>query len=504
MISLVDGFLNRITMYRLVLYYLIVLFIAAVFFSLIGILPFHIFGLIFSAFIILVSCWISNFVFAKIFGAVANLESVYITALILMLIITPVSISDGSGILFLIYASLWAMASKFIFALGKKHIFNPAAFGVALSALTIGHVATWWVAGNYALLPIVFFGGLLIVRKLRRFDLVFAFGIVALLITLVTAQGDYTTVLSATLFHSSFFFLAFVMLTEPLTMPPQKINRIIYGAIVGLFFVPSMHIGSLYFTPELALLVGNLFAYIVSPKGRLMLTLIEKVRLGKGLYEFRFAPHQFIDFKSGQYLEWTLPHKGHDSRGNRRYFTIASSPTESNLKLGVKFYKPMSSFKKALMKMNPGEVLTASHLSGDFTLPKEGDRKLAFIAGGIGITPFRSMIQYMIDTQDKRPVTLFYACKSESEIAYKHIFDFAVQKLNLNIVYVVDKKETTATDIYEGFLDNKIIAKEIPDYREYNFYISGPHGMVETFKKTLRAMEVPRSHVKVDYFPGFV
>ena len=155
-------------MYRLVLYYLLVLLGAAALFGFVGVLPFSPATLAFSTLVILGVCWVTNYVFAKGFGATTNVESVYITALILALIITPVVSTDYAGIGFLIFASAWAMASKYIFAIGKKHIFNPAAFGIALSAIAINQSATWWVGGNLMLLPIVFVGGLLIVRKIHR------------------------------------------------------------------------------------------------------------------------------------------------------------------------------------------------------------------------------------------------------------------------------------------------------------------------------------------------
>jgi ferredoxin-NADP reductase len=504
LISFIDSYLNRITMYRLVLYYLIALLLFAAGLAAFGSLPFNVGYLIFSTLVILLSCFLSNILFSKVFRAVPNVESVYITGLILALIISPVSPFNAVGVGFLVFASVWAMASKFIFAVGKKHIFNPAAFGVAISALTIGQVATWWVAGNSALLPLVIIGGLLIVRKIRRFDVVSSFMVIALLTIAFTSGTDALSSVTVALRHSAFFFLAFVMLTEPLTMPPDRTKRIIYGAIVGFLFAPNIHIGSFYLTPELALLIGNLFAYITSPKGRFMLTLVKKSKLGQGIYEFQFAPDRPFAFYPGQYLEWTLAHEGPDNRGNRRYFTIASSPTEPDVRLGVKFYKPASTFKNSLANMNVNDILSASHISGDFTLPKNKKQKLVFIAGGIGVTPFRSMMHYLLDAHDTRPVTMLYSCKTESELAYKNIFDRAANELGTKVIYTVNEKETTDPSIREGMIDAQLIEKEIPDYRERTFYISGPHGMVEEFKKTLRQMGVPRWHIKVDYFPGFV
>lgn len=491
-------------MYRLVLYYLVALLAVAMLFGLFGALPYNPAYLAFSAIVALLSSWLTNTLFARVFGADPNVESVYITGLILALIITPVAPTDASGIGFLVFASVWAMASKYIFAIGRKHIFNPAAFGVALGTIALGNAATWWVGGNLPLLPFVVVGGLLIVRKIRRTDLVIAFLVAAsLAITLTTPSVDLVSPMENTLLHSAIFFLGFVMLTEPLTMPPSRGLRVVYGSIVGLLFAPHVHLGSFYFSPELALLIGNIFVYVVSPKGRALLTLVEKRQIADSTYEFTFTPDRPIAFRAGQYMEWTLGHRRSDNRGNRRFFTIASSPTEAVVRLGVKFYEPMSSFKRELATLQVQDTLSASHVAGDFVLPNNAKKKLVFIAGGIGVTPFRSMVQYLIDTKDTRAVTLLYSNKTFAEIAYKDIFDRAATELGLKTVYALTNEPAPVAGTYSGPIDAALIVREIPDYKECTFYISGPHGMVEAFKKTLHDMGVSRFNIKSDYFPGF-
>ena len=138
-------------------------------------------------------------------------------------------------------------------------------------------------------------------------------------------------------------------MTEPLTTPPTRRSRFIYGALIGLLFAPQLHIGSLFMTPELAILLGNVYSFIVSPKHRLVLRLKERNRLSADTYEFVFPAPPLFRFRPGQYMEWTLAHGHPDERGNRRYFTIASSPTEHNLRLAVKFDKKPSTFKRAMM-----------------------------------------------------------------------------------------------------------------------------------------------------------
>ncbi|MDO8504901.1 MAG: FAD-dependent oxidoreductase, partial [Candidatus Liptonbacteria bacterium] len=259
--------------------------------------------------------------------------------------------------------------------------------------------ASWWV-GALSMLPFVFIGGLLIVRKIRRFDLVFSFITMAAVSSfwLGLQRGvSIGNIATQTFLHSSLFFFAFIMMVEPLTTPPMRSRRMAYGAFTGLLSGPGTHIGGIYFTAELALLAGNLFSYLISPKAKLKLKLKEKILAANDTYDFVFSPDQKPKFKAGQYLEWTLGHEKPDNRGNRRYFTICSSPTEDEIRLGVKFYPEPSSFKTAMMNMQVGDTLVVSQLAGDFVLPKNRNEKLVFISGGIGVTPMRSMVRYLLD-----------------------------------------------------------------------------------------------------------
>src|SRR3989344_345398 len=178
---LIDSFLDYITMYRLMLYYLVLLVVVAAVFSLFGIVPFSFSSLLISVIFITAVCWLTNTILAKALHAPTNLESIYITALILTLIITP--FRAPHDLIFLSVASIFAMASKYILAVHKKHIFNPAAIAVVLTALTINQSASWWV-GNLPLFPFVVLGGLLIVRKTKRFSLVASFIFSALAVIL--------------------------------------------------------------------------------------------------------------------------------------------------------------------------------------------------------------------------------------------------------------------------------------------------------------------------------
>ncbi len=504
MISYIDNQLNKITMYRLVLYYLIFLLGAAVLFSMVGLLAYDPFSLLVSIGFLLGVSWITNRLFAWTYGVPANVESVYISALILALIITP--IQSFNDLWFLAWAGILAMASKYILAIKGKHLFNPVAIAVALTYFTINQSASWWIA-NGTLLPAVLIGGLLVVRKVGRFDMVLSFLGATLTLTvlasLFSSEGVIAT-LQKTISYTPLLFFAFIILTEPITTPPTEKLRMIYGALVGILFVPQFHLGSFYLTPELAILIGNIYSYFVSPKAKLTLKLKERARIAPDVYEFVFAAPRKFSFVPGQYMEWTLGHNEPDSRGNRRYFTMASSPTEQNIRLGVKFDKKPSTFKKAMLSMKRHTEIVASQISGDFVLPEDRNQKCVFLAGGIGVTPFRSMIKYLLDKHQRRPITLIYSARTVDDIVYKDIFDRAEKELGIKVIYNL----TDTTNVPKswtgkiGRLDPQTIKSILPTFGGSLFYISGSRSMVDSYKETLRKLGVRGDQIITDYFAG--
>ncbi len=506
MMAPIDYVLDRITMYRLVLYVLICFIGMAAILAYFKLLPFSPFWLLSSSLFLVIMCWATNTAFAYIFKVPTNIESGPITALILALIISPAQ--SLTTFQFLGWAAILAMASKYILALNKKHIFNPAAVAVVITLFAIGDSASWWV-GTASMLPIVLVGGFLVARKIRQVDMVWffcatVFGSICLL---SLAQGQsLITELKALFIQSPLFFFAFIMLTEPLTAPPTKLLRRFYAILTGILFLPQLHVGSLYSTPEIALVVGNIFSYIVSPKQKVILRLRKKVKMSPYILDFIFKPSQKLAFQPGQYMEFTLAHEHPDSRGNRRYFTLASSPTENDVHLGVRFYDEGSSFKHALYRVDNKTDVIAAQIAGDFTLPSDPNEKLVFIAGGIGITPFRSMLKYLLDTQQRRDIVLFYANKTADEIVYNDVLSAAYTKLGVKIFY-------TLTDVaalprnwpgFVGRLDERMIMHAIPDYDERTFYLSGPPNMVNAYEKVLMNMGVLNDQIKKDFFPGLV
>jgi glycine betaine catabolism B len=204
---------------------------------------------------------------------------------------------------------------------------------------------------------------------------------------------------------------------------------------------------------------------------------------------FWFRPQSPVRHTAGQFTEIRLPHASKDKRGDKRWFTISSSPTEDLVSITTKFStNPSSSFKKTLQSLKPGTELNLASPMGDFILPKDPTIPLIFVAGGIGCTPFRSIIKYVLDSGEKRDITLLYAANSEQEVAFMDIF----KSLNKKFKILVGERLTA----------EKI--KDLANVTSSHYiYLSGPEPMVEALEKDLKRSGVDKRHIHTDFFPGY-
>lgn len=500
-----DNLLNQVTMYRLTLYYLLTLLGVAFILSLFGALSYNPLDILLNTMVAVGICWASNHLWAKLFKVSPNIESSLITALILVLII-PVKFPDN--VWFLAAASIIAMAGKYLLTVERSHIFNPAALAaLAAGLLFTGQAATWWV-GTPFMMPFVLIGGILLIRKTAKFRLVlfFVLSYFALMIlsSLLTANPLATlkVVVEGSLLHSALLFFGFVLLTEPLTSPSVKKWEVPFAALVAILFAtPELKLG-FALTPEAALCIGNIFSHWVNPNQRFVLSLTDKQAVSTNIFLFSFAkPANFI-WTPGQYLEWTLPHPKTDSRGNRRFFSLASSP-QGDVKILVKIADRPSSFKKSLVLLDKGDKIIASRLAGDFILPKNLSNPLVFMAGGVGIAPFKAMIDYILEQKLKVNIVLLYANRLKEDILFKDIFAKAQEQGVKTVYTLTSSPDNKNWQGRVGRINQEMIKEEVPDYLARSFYISGPQLLVESYKDLLLKMGIPRNKIITDYFSGY-
>jgi Flavodoxin reductases (ferredoxin-NADPH reductases) family 1 len=159
-----------------------------------------------------------------------------------------------------------------------------------------------------------------------------------------------------------------------------------------------------------------------------------------------------------------------------------------------------STYKSALAAMKPGDQLIASQLACDFLLPADAGKKIALVAGGIGVTPFRAHIGHLLATGEQRDIHFYYCNKFYKDIAYHNFFMRAKTELDMHWVNVLSDEVVEGCE--HGFITADMIERHTPDYRERIWYLSGPPGMVNAYKKLLRDSGVPGKQIVTDFFPG--
>ena len=497
----IESFLDRHTMYLVVLVMLGALTLVSFIFSIVGWLPFTVLELLYILTTISLVATGNHYILKLLTKAPANYDSTLITIFILFFLYLPTTRVDE--LVGIALVAVVAVAGKYILAYRKLHLANPAALAAVLVGLTDLSFASWWVA-TPTLLPFVVIGGLLVAIKLRRLTMVMV-GLAAALVTFVGMslwQGSVNIEdLQFFFLYTPIIFFLTIMATEPLTTPGTQRLRLVYAVFLGVLFNVPFVLGPFYNTPELTLVLANLVFYPFGLRRRLALTLIEKKQVAKQTMEFSFKADENFRFLPGQYLEWTLPHKDKDARGIRRYFTIASAPSEESIKLTARISEPGSSFKKELQELETGTVIHATARAGDFVLPNNStEQKYIFIAGGIGVTPFRSMVKEQLLHEKQLDAVMFYLNKTEEDIAYRDLFDSA-QSVGLKTVYVIDKP-TANWNGEVGYITEEMLTRLAPDYKDRLVYVSGPPGLVRAYTVLFHQLGIPPSRVKTDYFPG--
>ncbi len=495
-----ESLIDSVTMYRIVLYGLSIIIATALGLSLFSSLGFGIVELLTSLFLILVTAYLSNRLFSRLLNVKYNPESWQITALIIFLLIFPQS--DFGGYMQTSAIVVIAMASKYVLVYRGRHIFNPAAIAVALGSLFGILGATWWV-GTLYLLPVTVIVGFLIVWKLRHFAMVIAYIAVSVFMAGVMAflyGFDKGEAIKSLMISSPMIFAATIMLTEPLTSPTTKQNQVIYGVLVGI--LGGLNLGWISKT-EVAITFGNIFSFAIGKRRAIKLQVVELREIAESIYEIVLRPNSSTNFVPGQYIELTLPHKKSDSRGSRRMFSIMSNPDDSLIRIGFVLPTKPSSFKRAMISLKPGDKLTATQTGGDFTLPKNTSRPVVLIAGGIGITPFVSMISNLTSSDDGRQVTLFYGARNRHSLAYAEILNKASLSAGVKVILVLS--ESTPGWVGEvGNINSLLIKKYVPELDMSQVYISGPHLMVESIKNELiYEGGLGQSQIKTDHFSGY-
>ncbi|MDK1359449.1 oxidoreductase [Arthrobacter sp. zg-Y1219] len=496
-----DAFTGRWTMYRLTVFLLLAITAWSFVLSFAGQLFFAPAELAATAVTAVVASLVASRVMGLLFRTRPQTDSSLITGLLLFFLLWPTT--DGAGLLTVALAAGTATASKYLLAWRGRHIFNPAALGAAVLALTGLGSAVWWVAAPLMLVAVLPAAALVLYRN-RLLPMAGVFLLVSGLIIVVrlSAAGEPLTGAFGTLLASyPVLFFAGFMLSEPLTLPPRRPQRLLEAAVVGVLFAVPLNLGPVFMSPELALLVGNLLAFALAPRAGIRLRLRENRALTPTARELVFEPVRPLRFQPGQYVELSLPHGSADARGTRRIFSLATAPEDSaSVAVGLRATEPASSFKTALLKLKPGAVVSATSVAGDFLLPRDPAAPLLLIASGIGITPFMSQLRSLAAGGSvTRDVVLVYAASSVDELAY------AAELHGLGIRVLVctptDPQISGWTHLGPGLPDGQALASAVPDVAQRAAYVSGSPAAVAAARAAVRA--AGGRSVRTDAFLGY-
>jgi ferredoxin-NADP reductase len=233
---------------------------------------------------------------------------------------------------------------------------------------------------------------------------------------------------------------------------------------------------------------------------------------GTDVMSFRFSridDHNYLNYRPGQFSVVDLGTK-EDPKGPTRSFSIASSPTERDAILITTRIRD-TPFKQKLSRLEEGTAVKITAPAGKFTLPQDHSKPLVFLSGGIGVTPFRSMIKYATDKQLPLKITMFDSNRNPLNILYKDEFDSCVKiNENLRIIYTIteegEKIPSSDWKGERGFIDEAMLAKYLTkdDLANSIFYICGPPAMLNAMQQLLsKEIEVPQDRIKIEVFTGY-
>ena len=493
-----DRLTGMIPMYKLVVVSLVALAAVALVLSLIGQLSYPPLALLASLAVAVSSAWLTGWLAAIIVRTKFHPESSIITGLLLFTIMQPTV--DPLALAGIALASAIASASKYLIAVRGRHVFNPAAVGAIVVGIIGLSYPAWWI-GTPFLLAIVVIGAFLVLYRTQKLAMAgvflgLSFAIFAIVIVL--RGGTFADWMGLAVLSSPLVFLAGFMLSEPLTLPPRRWQQFLIAAIVAVIAtVPFSFPANKYL---FALLVGNLVAFAFGQRRAIRLSFVGKKLIGPATYELTFQPDRPVRFVPGQYMELTIPHRKADFRGSRRYFSVASAPTaDGPITFAITVPSKSSSFKAALLALEPGARVHGTGVGGDFALPSNDRQPLLLIAGGIGITPFASQLAHL--TAAQRDITVLYATSGTGDLPYGELLERSGARVVLFAPEAPASLPSGWTYAGPGRITGERVSEHVQDAASRHAFVSGPPAFVSGLRGALKSLGVKRVHT--DAFSGY-
>ncbi len=222
--------------------------------------------------------------------------------------------------------------------------------------------------------------------------------------------------------------------------------------------------------------------------------IVDKKIVVQSTLRVTFQLDQPVSFKPGQYCFVTL-------KGIKKQFSINNPPSQNDI-ITITTRLSDSVFKKTLHALPVGEEVELGPIAGVFTLPENAFKPLVLIAGGIGITPFMSMLSYIQEEKLNYKITLIYSNRNQTSTAYLHQLQELAKQLP-NFKLVLTMTEDTGWSGEKRKVDENFIKAYFPDVNDYLYMVVGPPAMVEAVENSLFKAGIEKDNIKTENFTGY-
>jgi ferredoxin-NADP reductase len=235
------------------------------------------------------------------------------------------------------------------------------------------------------------------------------------------------------------------------------------------------------------------------------LKLKQRRMVAEGTMAFHFEKPAGFAYVAGQAGDWILQHPAKtDSEGNKRSFTLASAPYEDELFFTTRLRE--TAFKENLQSMPLGSEVDLDGPWGELTLHEDTAVPAVLLTGGIGVTPFRSIVLQWAHDRLEHPLFLFYSNRRPEDTAFMDEMQ-AVAKQRAKFAFVPTMTEMEKSKMpwsgARGYIDEAMLRRSITDLSRPIYYLSGPPKMVTAMQKLLRDLDVKQERVRTEAFDGY-
>ncbi len=228
---------------------------------------------------------------------------------------------------------------------------------------------------------------------------------------------------------------------------------------------------------------------------------LERIKRTESIESFRFSSEEKIEFCSGQFLKVFFDQEKKDNKDLNKYLSFSCSPSRNYIEVTKR--RSESEFSKKLWNLKVGDSILVSGPMGSCTFDSVYE-KIAFIIGGIGITPAISIIEYIVENNISSDVTLLYSNMTEEDIAFKKELEaWSAKYSGLKIIWTVVASEPQDKNIFKGMIDKDFILKHVEDYQDRLIFISGPPKMVAVMKEICLDIGCDLKKLKAENFVGY-